>query len=124
MSLRVVALLFCCTITSFAQAQTESNDYLQESLLPLPTNGSKVRTPQPLAPYASYRIEVTSPYSLKPVYYEGQETSENDVQIDGKSVRAVSFDEGSDGHVSDLNFLFRGYGKPITIGFGKDHYKE
>src|SRR5262245_66017820 len=110
MSLRVLALLFCCTITSFARTQTESNDYLQESLLPMPTNGSKVRTPQPLAPYASYRIEITSPYNLKPVYYEGQDSSENDVLIDGKPLKAVSFDEGTDGYISDLNFLFRGSG--------------
>ena len=122
MSLRVFALLFCCTITSFAQ--TESQDYLQDSLLPLPTNGSKVRTPQPLAPYGSYRIVITSPYSLKPVYYEGQEVYENDIQIDGRSQKALSFDEGADGHISSLEFIFRGSGKPVTIGFGKDHYKE
>src|SRR5262245_529277 len=122
MSLRVFALLLCCTITSFAQG--EPQDYLGESVLPMPTNGSKVRTPQPLAPYASYRIKITSPYNLRPVYFEGQETAENDVQIDGRSFKAISFEESTDGHISNLEFIFHGYGKPITIGFSRDHYQE
>jgi hypothetical protein len=122
MSLRVFALLLCCSVTTLAQ--TESQDYLDESSLPLPTNGSKVRTPEPLAPFAPYRIRITSAYNLRPVYSESQENYETDIQIDGKSLRALSFEQGTDGHVSNLEFLYRGHGKPIYIGFGRDHYKE
>ena len=122
MSLRVFALLLCCTITSLAQ--TESHDYLDESLLPLPTNGSKVRTPQPLASYTSYRIRITSPQNLRAIYSESQGEYDTDLQIDGKSPRAISYSEGTDGHVSNLEFLYRGYGKPIYIGFGRDHSNE
>ncbi len=122
MSLRVVALLVCCSVTTLAQ--TESQDYLEESSLPLPTNGSKVRTPLSLAPYQSYRIRITSAYNLKPIYSESQGNYETDIQIDGNSLKAFSFDQGSDGHLSNLEFIYRGHGKPIYIGFGRDHYRE
>jgi hypothetical protein len=122
MRLRVFALILCCTITSFAQ--TESQDYLSDVSLPLPTNGSKIRTPKPLAPYTTYRIKVTSPYNLKPVYYESQGNYETDILIDGKFLRTISYHEGSDSHIGDLEFLYRGYGKQVYIGFTRDHYKE
>ncbi len=122
MCLRLFALLLCCTITSLAQS--ESPDYLDDALLPMPTNGSKVGTRQPLAPYSTYRIKITSPYNLKPVYSESQGNYETDIQIDGKTLRALSFDESSDGHISNLEFLYRGHGKPIYIGFIGNRYKE
>jgi hypothetical protein len=122
MRFRVFALILFCSITSFAQ--TESQDYLTEASLPLPTNGTKIRTPKPLAPYTIYRIKVTSPYNLKPVYNESQGNYESDILIDGKFLRTLSFDQGSDSHISNLEFLYRGYGKQIYIGFTRDHYKE
>jgi hypothetical protein len=122
MRIRVITLILCCTVTSFAQ--TESQDYLTEASLPLPTNGTKIRTPKPLAPYTIYRIKVTSPYNLKLVYSESQGNYETDILIDGKFLRAISFDEGSDNHISNPEFLYRGYGKQIYIGFTRDHYKE
>ncbi len=122
MVLRVVVLLLCCSVT--ALADTESEDYLEESLLSMPTNGAKARTPQPLAPYASYRITLVSPYNLRAVYSENQGSFETDIQIDGKSFKAIALDEGADGHIGKVEFLFRGYGKPIYIGFGKDRHLE
>jgi hypothetical protein len=118
----ITLIIYCCAVTSFAQ--TESQDYLVDASLPLPTNGTKVRTPKPLAPYASYRIKITSPYNLKPVYAESQGNYESDILIDGKFLRALSFDEGTDSHVSSPEFVYRGYGKQIYIGFTRDHYKE
>jgi hypothetical protein len=122
MRLHVFALILGCTITSFAQ--TESQDYLTDSSLPLPTNGTKIRTPKPLAPYTIYRIKITSPYNLKPVYYESQGNYETDILIDGKFLRTLSFDEGSDSHIGNLEFLYRGNGKQVYIGFTRDHYKD
>ncbi len=122
MRLHVFALILCCTIPSFAQ--TESQDYLTDASLPLPTNGTKIRTPKPLAPYKIYRIKVTSPYNLKSVYSESQGNYETDILIDGKFLRTISFDEGSDSHIGNLEFLYRGYGKQVYIGFTRDHYKE
>jgi hypothetical protein len=122
MCLRVFALLLCCSFN--ALAQTESQDYLEEALLPLPTNGSKVRTPLSLAPYQSYRIQITSAYNLKPLYSESQGNYETDIQIDGKSLKAFSFDQGPDGHLGNLEFIYHGHGKPIYIGLAKDHNQE
>ncbi len=122
MWLRILVLLLCSTIYSFAQSGRQ--DYLDNSLLPLPTNGSKVRTPLPLAPYVTYRIEITSPYNLKPIYSERQDSYETDIQIDGKTLRARTFNESSDGHLGNLEFLFHGHGKPIYIGFGRDYQTD
>ncbi|MBO0723873.1 MAG: hypothetical protein J2P41_23815, partial [Blastocatellia bacterium] len=62
--------------------------------------------------------------NLRPVYSESQENYETDILIDGKFLRAFSFDEGTDSHVSNPEFIYRGYGKQIYIGFTRDHYKE
>src|SRR5262245_44116003 len=121
-TLIVLIICYCCLINSFAQ--TESQDYLTDASLPLPTNGTKVRTPKPLAPYTTYRIKITSPYNLRPVYSESQENYESDILIDEKFPRAISFDEGTDTHVSNPEFIYRGYGKQIYIGFTRNHYKE
>ena len=122
MCLRVFALLICFSTDTFAQ--TTSQDYLHDAFLPVPTNGSKVGTAQPLAPYTTYRLKITSTFDLKPLYSENQGNYQSDIQIDGRTLRAVSFDESSDGHLGSLEFLFHGYGKPIYIGFVKDHHNN
>jgi hypothetical protein len=122
-SLRKIAFFFCCSFVSLT-ASAQPRDYLDKSLLSLPTNGSKVLTPKPLAPYTSYRIRVTSPYNLRPVYPESRDKFKTDIVIDGKSFKAISLDLESDGHLGSIEFLYRGLGKPIYIGFEKDHHQE
>ncbi|MCI0665350.1 MAG: hypothetical protein L0220_30175 [Acidobacteria bacterium] len=123
MALRVFSLIICCfSISSLVAAQ--GRDYLDKSLLSLPTNGSKIRTPKPLAPFTAYRIKVTSSYNLKPVYLESGKVFQSDIVIDGKSYQAISYNQESDGHISSVEFLYRGAGRPIHIGFGNNHAGE
>jgi hypothetical protein len=123
MALRLVSLLICYwSLSSLAAAQ--GPDYLDKSLLSLPTNGSTVRTVKPLAPLTTYRVRITSSYNLKPVYFERGNDFHSDILIDGKTIQAISFDHESDGHISSVEFLYRGAGRPIHIGFGKNHTDE
>jgi hypothetical protein len=123
MALRVFLSLICCwSISSLAAAQ--GLDYLDNSLLSLPTNGSKVRTAKPLAPLTAYRVRITSSYNLRTVYSESENDFYSDIMIDGKVYRAISFKQESDGHISSVEFLYRGAGRPLHIGFGNNHAEE
>src|SRR5262245_12065103 len=122
MALRVFSLLCCSFLTSLVNAQGQ--DYLDKTLLSLPTNGSTVRTAKPLAPFTAYRVRITSSYNLKPVYFESGNNFHSDILIDGKSYQAISFTQESDGHLSSLEFLYRGAGRPIHIGFANNHAEE
>jgi hypothetical protein len=123
MALRVFSLIICLfsipSLPSLVAAQ--GRDYLDKSLLSLPTNGSKIRTAKPLAPFTAYRVRVTSSYNLKPVYLESGKVFQSDIVIDGRSYQAISFHQESDGHISSVEFLYRGAGRPIHIGFGNNH---
>jgi len=123
MTLRVFLLIICCcSISSLTAAQ--GRDYLDTSSLALPTNGSKIRTTKPLAPFTAYRVRITSSYNLKPVYFESGKELQSDIVIDGKSFPAISYNQESDGHISSVEFLYRGAGQPIHIGFGNNHAQE
>lgn len=122
MSLRVCTLLLLWSVSTVAKAQAQ--DYLDESILALPTNGTNVRTPRPLAPYDVYRIKVSSPYDLRPAYSENQGVSENFILVDGKTFNPIAFTQENDGHLGNIEFLYRGLGKPISIGLQRDFHKE
>lgn len=89
-----------------------------------PTDGSQLKLQQSLAPYKAYRIIITSPYNLKPAYSEARGNFIGDFQIEGTNLKATYTNETSDGYISHLEFVYRGTGKPITIGLANNHSKE
>lgn len=114
-------LLLCLLLLILAgQGQAQTPGYLGNLSIPFPTDGTQVRTSAPLAPYVTYRIKITALSNLKHIYQEYPEGYNSFVVIDGQLLKAVIFDQESDGFVSNLEFIYRGNGKMISIGLSEN----
>ncbi len=121
MGLLKITLPLCLLLLILAgQGQAQAPGYLGKLSIPFPTDGTQVRTSAPLAPYVTYRIKITALSNLKHIYQEYPEGYNSFVVVDGQLIKAVIFDQESDGFVGNLEFLYRGNGKMISIGLSED----
>lgn len=117
--LPLTLLVLALTPSVLAQAPS----YLDNLSMPFPVDSTQVRTTRPLAPYITYRIRLTSPSDLRHIYQEYPEGYSSYVVIDGQLQKAAIFGQESDGFVNDLEFVYRGSGRPITIGLSENREK-
>lgn len=115
-----LALVFSLLVIGNVAA---AQNYLEKLSVPLPMDGTVIRTPGPLAPYITYRIKLSSPSNLAHIYREMPEGYISYIVIDGNLQKSVIFTEESDGFVTDLEFVYRGQGKPIEIGLSENRSK-
>lgn len=126
----VVFLLFILMLSSPTRADTP---YLVAGSFTFPTDGSEFQTPKPLAPYKTYRIQITSPYGVGQLQYvhlkniagfwmpfaEQYDRLSSGVLFDGEPADVDSHSDAvrdSQGaHIHTITYLFQGKGDPLTL---------
>jgi hypothetical protein len=113
--------------------------FLSSGVFTLPTTGAEFRTPQPLAPYKTYRIQISSPYDLSPLqrvrfkkiagiwlqFTEEYDRESSGILFDGEP--AESFERGEETrdslgtHISKLVFFVQGKGEALRLRTAADY---